>query len=224
MLHSLVSACQALDDWVVVEDSIEAKLERKAPPPAKKGESELKLSHLDRLIRSLGRGPVWSVLDLVHFIEDGRRHLLDKPGKLAQEAGIPYHLALAIISSREFHRLYFDHINKQVFKPDILEEGMHLLAQDFTDPEVSTRDRLAIFNTLKELFGLAPTQKVEHEVKGQATFEIRLKVQATPNDLIHSPDDVIDVSPDAMALDDGDPSRRVPDALEPESVARAEGE
>ena len=127
--------------------------------------------------------PVSSVQELVEWFEDGRRHLLRDIGAAASELGAPEALLRAVVASTNFRQAYFDHLHKRAFNPDVLERGMGLLAQDFIDANVSVRDRLAIFRMLQELFGITPTQKVQHEIS-QRVAHIHIKVESTPADFV----------------------------------------
>lgn len=168
----------------------------------------LPITKYDGLLKRISSGPIYSVQELIDYMIDNP-HRIRTPQMAAKETGIPYHLYMAVVSSREFHRAYFDRIHKSVFTGAVLEEGMKLLAEDFINPDVAVRDRLAIFRMLQDMFGATPAQKVEHEVKG-TTYQIRLEIAAKPEDFATIDASVVEEAKGALGSGNAEEPRSIP--------------
>ncbi len=148
---------------------------------------ELTIDEVNRQIDLvLGDKGIHTVHDLIAWFEDGRAHLASSPKSAAQELGMTSAFMHAVLASNVFRSEYFRRIAASSFPPHVLADGMRLIAQDFLNPAVSVKDRLAIYRVVQELFGIEPTQRVKHEIN-QKKVVVEFKVQASPSDFVAEP-------------------------------------
>ena len=145
---------------------------------------DLNAAELSRIIGGvLGEAGVGSLVELVRWFENGRRHLLDDLDEAARQLGTRGDFLATVVATRAFRRAYFEYLMANAFNPYVLAEGFGLLAADFTSPDVSPRERLAILKTLGEHVGIAKVEKVEHEVT-QKTLDVKVVLATRPEDFI----------------------------------------
>jgi len=146
--------------------------------------SEISVDQLSRIVGSvLGNAGITSVHDLIRWFEDGRRELLDNPEEAAKQLGTTKQMMSTVLASRAFRRAYYEYIFFKKFNPSVIASGLGLLAADFTSPDTSPKNRLAIMKAINEIAGIAQVQKVEHEVTAK-TVSVEVKINATPDDFV----------------------------------------
>jgi len=144
-----------------------------------------------------------TIEDLIEWFEDGRAHLVASPKSAALELGTTSAFMHAIVASEVFRRAYFSRMMTASIPPHKIARGMELLANDFVNPSVAVKERLAIFRVIRELFGFEPTQRVKHDIT-TTQRRVELRVVASPSDFVDKPEQV-----SADLLEPGDGEGRV---------------
>lgn len=129
-----------------------------------------------------------SVHDLVDWYERGRRKLLKDVDAAAKELGVMPSTLRTIISSNAFRAAYFRRVFVDNMDPDVLQQGLSILAADLVSPDTSPKDRLAIIRAIGEFMGVEAKQKVEHEITHRK-MEVSFLVVATPDDFVNGEGD-----------------------------------
>lgn len=122
-----------------------------------------------------------SVHDLVDWYERGRRGLLKDVDRAAKELGVMPSTLRTIIASNAFKAAYFRRVFTDNIDPDVLQQGLAILAADLVSPDTSPKDRLAIVRAIGEFMGVEAKQKVEHEITHKKV-EVSFQIVATPDD------------------------------------------